>query len=371
MSPREVLVQCVTISLAAVITGGRCEAQAPTSKAQPESAAVKTFESIEQLRQALREWRKELGPDGKLDAETAERLQSRLQELGRELQPILSTAQPPSPKATPAPPRVAMDQQQQWLKEVRALGAGAAERRAAAVAALRQALAGNDAAQQLAALQVLSQTGDVKFDRTGLRDLILPLVESTERGMAAAALYALYNTDRRPEDLALVQAAYARQPEGMAGSASHLLFSFADGKIEGRSEEIILELLGSPDRNTRREALRGLWGAEVTPKLASRIIELTDNAETRHDAIYFGLSTLKNKNEAVIDALLAALSDPDWNNWGRALWGLGHGVPEKHQRKVAAALVEMHNSRADARVRQDCARLVRQYGGEDMAARLE
>lgn len=374
MARRMVCESLVALLACAWLPVSSCEAQ-DTAQAPPKKAASgaeKTFDAIKQLRQALAEWRKEPGPDGKVAAEDVEELQLRLKDVGRDLEQLLSVPRTPSQTAVrPAAAPEATALKDQWLKDVRALGLGAEERRAEAVTALREALAGNDASQQLAALRVLAQTGDVKFDRTPFRALILPLTESTERELPVAAFYALYNVDRRADDLTRVQAAYARQPEALTPSVSHLLFSFSDGAIEGASEKIVLELLASRDRNTRRETLRGLWGAKVTPQLAARLVELADDAGTRHDAIYFGLSTLKDKNEAVVDALIEVLADPDWNNWQRALWGLGHGVPQEHQAKVAKALVEMHNTRADARVRQDCARLVRQYGGEAMAAKLD
>lgn len=343
------------------------EANKPTEKA---GGAERTREAIEQLRRALIDWREELGPKGKIDAATAEDLQASLQSLFREIGPILSARRAPAPAPPPAP--VAAEMQDRWIKDMRSLGEGSAERRAATVEALRGALAGADPAKQLAALRVLSQTGDIQFDRSPFRALILPLVESARGEMLIAALYALNQTDRQPEDLAMVRAAYARDPEGLANSISHLLFLYGDGVIEGDSERIVLETLASPHRDARREALRGLWGAKVGPALVSRLIELADDAETHGDAIYFGLSTLKDKSEAVVDKLITTLSDPDWTNNGqRALWGLGHGVPEALQPKVAAALVELHNARVDPRVRDQCAALVRQYGGAEMEAKLK
>jgi hypothetical protein len=358
----------VAASLIAWASHGSAQDTTSARQKPTDNGAAKTREAIEQLRRALVEWRAELGPGGKIDPDTAEELQSSLRALGRELEPILSARRAP----TPAPAPVASEMQDRWVKDLRALGADADGRRAAAVAALREALGGQDAAMQLAALRALSQTGDVKFDRTPFRSLILPLIDAARGEIQVAALYALYNTSRQPGDLGLVHAAYARNPAALGPSVSHLLFLFGDGTIDGESARIVLEVLAAHDRSTRREALRGLWGAKVTPALAARLIELADDGETHGDAIYFGLSTLSEKNEAVIDKLIATLSDPDWTNNGhRALWGLGFGVPEALQPKVAAALVELHNTRVEPRVRSTCAELVRRYGGEEMAAKLE
>jgi HEAT repeat protein len=115
-----------------------------------------------------------------------------------------------------------------------------------------------------------------------------------------------------------------------------------------------------------KPASRGERVVAEIRQAAETVLELARAAdrETRHAAIYFGLSTFADKSEAVVDALIATLADPDPNDWERALWGLGHGVPEALQRKVAAALVELHNGRSDPRTRERCARTVRQYAPE-------
>jgi hypothetical protein len=351
---------------------GQATAQgdAPERPVRAAGGAEKTRDAMEQLRRALVEWRKELGPDGKIDAETAEELQKSLRALNREVGPILSARLKPA--SDPTPVQAAADVREQWVKDVRALGPDAARRRDAAVAAMREALAGRDAAAQFAALQALAQTGDIKYDRTPFRPLILPIIEGSRDELLGPALYALYNVGRQPGDLAVVQAAYARNPAALAPSISHLLFLFGDGVIAGESEAIVLKQLAARVHSTRRETLRGLWGARVTPPLSARLVELADDAEMHHEVIYFGLSTLQEKDEAVIDKLIATLSDPDWTNNGqRALWGLGYGIPEALQPKVAAALVDLHNTHSEARVRNTCAELVRRYGGEAMAAKLD
>lgn len=371
MTSQRVLIAVVALTISwGSHSVARAQAQEASKPAEKPSGAERTREAIEQLRQALIDWREELGPDGKIDDDTAEDLQSRLQSLGQVLGPILSARRPPAPAPAPAP--VAADLQDEWVKDLRSLGEGAAERRAAAVEAMRDALAGADDAKKLSALRVLSQTADIQFDRAPFRPLILPLVETARGEMLVAALYALRAAaPPEPGDLKLVLAAYGRDPTGLETSISHLLFQYGDGVIEGDSERVVLEVLNAPRRETRREGLRGLWGAKVGPALAARLIELADEPATHGDAIYFGLSTLNDKSEPVVEKLIATLSDPDWvNNGQRALWGLGHGVPEALQPKVAAALVEMHNSRVDPRVRDACAKLVRRYGGAEMEAKL-
>ncbi|MEZ6128430.1 MAG: hypothetical protein R3C59_07090 [Planctomycetaceae bacterium] len=260
---------------------------------------------------------------------------------------------------------------EEWLKDIRSIGSDAAAKRDSALKQVEEALNSYDDAQNIAATDALAQTGDVKYEKAKYRERILELCRSSNRDLVKSALYALYNTDRKPEDLALAQEVLSKPEAAWAGhSISHLLLLFGDGEISGKSEEIVLTLLNSSDHSIRREALRGLWGAKTSDKLMDRVIELVDDAESHHDAIYFALSTSPDKNKAVVDKLIETLSDPDWNNWDRALWGLGYGVRESEQQKVADAMLQMIENRSDPKTQEKCARLIQTYGSEEQKARL-
>jgi hypothetical protein len=259
-----------------------------------------------------------------------------------------------------------------WIEDMRAFGEGSATRRDRALQHMRAALGSNDGTAALAALMTLQQSGDVEFDKASFRPIVLPFARQAGGHTLASAFYALNAVGRESEDLQLVHEAWARDPHALRGCIAHLLHLFGDGTITGRSEEIALAQLADYDHR-HRQALSGFWGARVGPRLEARLIELarSPDHEVRDDAIYFGLSTLQGKSEAVVDLLIEALADPDWTNkGGRALWGLGQGVPESLQSKVAAALVEFHNARSDPGIRRSCARLVEQYGGPAATSRL-
>jgi hypothetical protein len=260
-----------------------------------------------------------------------------------------------------------------WVQDIRALGPDTDASRTAALDAVRQALQSDDEVLQLAGLLTLQRVGDVQLDRTPYRSLILPLAREATGELLVAALHALAAIDRRPEDLALVHAAWERDPEGLGNQTLGLLRTFGDGRIEGRSEQIALALLEHVDGRTVNQQLNGLWGARVGPALEARVLELARSPdwELRHGAIYFGLATFEDKSEAVVDALIATLADPAPDNWQRALWGLGHGVPTELQPKVVEALVDLRDARSDPQVRETCARLVTRYGGPEAEARLE
>jgi hypothetical protein len=344
---------------------GADEAAAASS---PEAAAA--IDAVELAGRALARWQKAIEGGATVRDEDLARFKEALLPVGANVESILDGARPRRAERAPVDRVDSPDAATEWTNQMRTLGEGAAAKRAAVVEQLHAALKSDDASQSLAALRTLQAIGDVNYDKAAFRPLVLPFVEKGESHTLVAACHALFNTQREAGDLKLIQDAWSRRSPALDNEMSRLLFMYGDGAIEGRSEEIVLELLDSPHADVRRAALSGLWGANVPDRLAERIVKLADDPESHHDAIYYALSTFKPKNPAVVDKLIETLTDPDWNNWSRALWGLGYGVPRELQPKVAAALTEMYTARSDPKVRETCRELIRQYGGAEAAEAL-
>ena len=84
----------------------------------------------------------------------------------------------------------------EWIG--RALQQGNPEERQAVIEELREALEGTDELAVFAALEALQGLKDVKFDRAGLRERILPHLEAPNGRMRRAAWYALVTTEIKP-----------------------------------------------------------------------------------------------------------------------------------------------------------------------------
>ncbi len=258
---------------------------------------------------------------------------------------------------------------QEWAEGVSQLADPA--RRAAALDAIDAALRSADPDARIAACRALARLGDVKFDKGALRAPVLAIAREASGEERVTALYALYATEHRPEDLELALALVDDPSERAQQAASHLLFLHSGGELTGRVGDAVLRLFENEEVHTLREVLRGLWGARVSPAIEARLLALSEpKSPSRHDAIYFGLSTLQDKSRAVVDRLVAVLADPDPNDWSRALWGLGHGVPAEHGHVVVAAMHALFEARTDAGTQADALLLVGQYGGADDAAWL-
>ena len=259
------------------------------------------------------------------------------------------------------------DDAERWVADASQLVDGV--RRATALDEIRAALDSGDPPREAAACGALARLGEVKFDKAPFRAPVHAIARRASGELRVRALEALHETVHYPEDLELALA-LADEPEPHP-SASRVLHLFSGGDLTGRAGDAVERLFADEDRARLREVMRGLWGARVSPEIEARLLELSRDPRHSHDAIYFGLSTLKDKSRAVVERLIEVLGDPNPNDHGRALWGLGNGVRAEHGHLVAAAVRELFEARTQPGVQADAVRLVGRYGGADDAAWLE
>lgn len=246
-------------------------------------------------------------------------------------------------------------------------------RREQALREIAAALASGSSERQLAACRALARLAQVKYDKQPFREPVLAIAQSSSGPLKAAALYALYNTVHRPEDLSLALVLADEPSPAVAGSGVHLLSLFSGGDLTGEAGAAVERIFERLDRRSFRDALSGLWGARVSPGIEARILELSrsSNGEEAHDAIYFGLSTFESKSRVVVERLAEALFDGNPNDSERALWGLGHGVPAEQAGLVAKAMRDLFEARSAPDVQAEALRLVGMYGTAEYAPWLQ
>jgi len=277
---------------------------------------------------------------------------------------------PPKSKAAAHAESPARTLSRAWIRD--ALQIDDLAKRNAAIESIRNGLQSHDPVANHAGLIALSAIGEVKYDKQPFRALVLPYLKSSDGAVRAAAMYALYNTVHEPADLDRILAMVDDPSAEVQSSITHAIFLFSGGEVTGKAGDAVAKLLAGEDTRRLREALRGIWGAHLSPEAEQRVLELAHSAdpELRHAAIYFGLSTLQPKSEAVVDELVKTLADPVAENAERALWGLGHGVPEPLEPRVADAMLRLLSARSSARIDESTLRLIGMYGTRDHAARL-
>jgi len=215
--------------------------------------------------------------------------------------------------------------------------------------------------RQVAACWALARLGEVKFDKQAFRAPVLTLAQSSTGSLRVAALYALYNTERRPEDLALALALADDDSSAAHESRLHLLFLFSDGDLTGTTGAAALRILQA---DTERRGINGLWGARVSPEISARLLEMSRSSdrEESHAAIYFGLSTLQDKPREVVERLIELASGTDHENAWRSRWGLGHGVRAEDGPLVATGMQRLFDARSEPSLQTELLGLIGQYG---------
>lgn len=263
----------------------------------------------------------------------------------------------------------ARERAQPWIGA--AMQIGDAKEREDAVDSMLAAVRSDDPVEQFAGLLAVQSTGEVSFDRAAFVAPARALARSQDGPVRVSAFYVLNLAGREEGDLAHLIEALSTEPDRELRDAGlHLLTLYANGELTGEVEAAALALLESYPEQGRIQ-LNGLWGARVGPQLEDWLLARHASADWQrsYDALYFGLSTLADKSPAVIDALMEAAEHPDHNRSGRAIWGLGHGVPEASQPRVATFFLDLFEARAGDR--DSALRNVARYADATHVVRLE
>jgi len=208
-------------------------------------------------------------------------------------------------------------------------------------------------AEKRQGLATLRSVLTAKFDRAPLRDLVLPLLGSADAQVRALALRCLAGLEGTVDDLSLVvplaQDASAPVRERVGATLIQL------GKGE-RPEIVIpalMQLLQDEDSKVVEQTIRSMWGQYAAPEFDALLIELSYEQKYHHNAIYFCLSTMRTKSPAVCRRLVEVLAEPDWNNSGRAAWGLSYGVTEEAKALVEEGLLKALPEETNAGTRKN------------------
>lgn len=230
---------------------------------------------------------------------------------------------------------------------------------------LREMLSPNSSDEEKrSGLATLRSSLSAKFDRDSFRLLVLPLLKSEDEEIRMLALRCLPGLDATSEDLALVipmaDDASARVRMNVAGA----LIQLGKGEEKDKVVPALMKLLQDEDPNVVEQSIRSMWGQYSSPEFDRLLIELSRDPRYHHNAIYFGLSTQREKSAAVCRRLVEELDDPDWNNSGRAGWGLTYGVTEEAKSVVEEGLLRALPEETNTYTRTQEFRALRQVATE-------
>lgn len=189
------------------------------------------------------------------------------------------------------------------------------------------------------ALATLLRSLTAKFDREPFRHGVLPMLESEDEQIRRLALQCLPGLEAKTEDLERV-IPLAEDPSPKVRKVVALaLIQVAKGKEPERIIPPLMKLLHDSDPDIIEASLRSMWGQYSSPEFDALLIELSRHPKHHGRAIYHALSTMRPKSLEVCARLIEELDDPNWNNSGRAAWGLTYGVPRNAYTLVEEGLL--------------------------------
>jgi len=193
--------------------------------------------------------------------------------------------------------------------------------------------------EKRSALATLCSSLSAKFDRDPFRLLVLPLLKSEDEEIRMLALRCLPGFGTTSRDLALIIPLADDASPRVRMNVALALIQLGKGDEKEKVVPALMKLLQDKDTNVVERTIRSMWGQYSSPEFNEQLIELSRHTRYHGNTIYFCLSTMRNKSVAVCRRLVEELDDPDWNNSGRAAWGLTYGVAEEAKSVVEEGLL--------------------------------
>ncbi len=187
----------------------------------------------------------------------------------------------------------------------------------------------SSSAQKRSALDTLRRSLTGKFDRDPFRPLVLPLLKSEDAQIRKLALQCLPGLNGTSHDVAFVVPMAGDVSTDVRMHVGRALVALGQGDQAEKVVPALIELLNDSEPKVVESTIRSMWGEYSSPELDELLIRFSRHSKYRDNAIYFCLSTMRSKSVPVCMRLIEELDDPNWNNSGRAAWGLIYGVVEE------------------------------------------
>ena len=230
---------------------------------------------------------------------------------------------------------------------------------------LRQMLSADSShEEQRSALNTLRLAMSAKFDRDSFLPLVLPLLESEDGQIRAMALVCVPGVGATAGDLPRVIPLAEDAAPMVRMYVASTLIALGKGKNHEQVIPALMRLLQDKDSKVVEQSIRSMWGQYSSPEFDQLLIALSREPRYHHNVIYFGLSTMRTKSTATCRRLVEELADPDWNNSGRAAWGLTYGVQDEAKGLVEEGLLKALPEETNSYTRKQEFRALRQVATE-------
>ena len=236
---------------------------------------------------------------------------------------------------------------------------------------LRQMLAAESTvAEKRTALATLHSSLAARFDRAPLHALVLPLLASDDAPIRASALRCLPGLEATEGDLDSIAHLAGDESPPVRRNVGFALVQIGKGEEQEIVIPALMKLLEDQEAAVVEQTLRSMWGQYSSPEFDALLIKLSREPRYHHNVIYFGLSTMRPKSVPVCRRLVEDLADPDWNNSGRAAWGLTYGAVAEAKPLVEEGLLKALPEETNAYTRGQEFRALRNVATERSRAYL-
>lgn len=202
------------------------------------------------------------------------------------------------------------------------------------------------------ALSALQRAITAKFDREPFRTLVFPKLQSDSAQIRELALVCLPGLDSGLDSLETIAEMVTDSNPKVRVRVGYALIQIGRGEASEAVIPVLTTLLKDADRDVVKGTIRSMWGQYASSEFDALLIEMSYSEEFHHIVVYHALSPMKPKSVAVCERLIEVLGEPDWNNSGRAAWGLTFGVPEAAYAAVEEAMIAAIPEELNVQVRQ-------------------
>jgi hypothetical protein len=281
-------------------------------------------------------------------------------------------SRPPAPVHAESPTLASIDMNvvnrrtEEWRGAIRQVGDDA--KRDAAWRSVRDAAAGADRSEVLASLRTISWTIDVKLDRTGIRELILPQLDAPEPPVRIVAWNVLLNLGLEPSDFPKLRAQVLDGPPKTRANLLLVLNQARHGVIAGEDAEMVRKLFDVPGAGG--DAVFGLQGARLPEEVVAKVLEYArggDDAAAK--ATDFVLGGLPDMPRSVVDFLFERATKGDTS----PIDGFPRTVRAEDAPYAAEKLRALFAARSEPNVRRHLVEVVarlRDPANDDWLARI-
>lgn len=189
------------------------------------------------------------------------------------------------------------------------------------------------------ALMTLSKVRAAKFDHDSFYPLISPLLKAEDHVLRQFSVGLLPAYGGGEQDLTQMAALTRDSSVHVRKEVGGALIHVGNGQRADIVIPALMELMQDPEEDVIVSTVRSMWGQYSSAEFDQFLVDLSLQPRFKGYVVYHCLSTMPKKSQVVCERLVEVLDDPDWNNSGRAAWGLTYGVTREAEGLVEKGLL--------------------------------